>query len=193
MQSTQFNELMTRLELLGIQNDEEVSDRKKKYLNITRDTGELFSVLVKLIKPKNILEVGTSNGYSSLWFAASMSEGGCITTIERNENKIKEAKANFLESGLNKRIEIIAGEAMEILPRMEKCFDIVFLDSDRDIYEPLLEDIIRLTVSGGLIIFDNAISHRSEFVSVMTAFNNNPEFTCSLLTVGKGEFLAYKH
>ncbi len=193
MQSTQFNQLMTRIELLGIENDNNVSDRSRKYLNITRDTGELFSVLVKLVNPKNILEVGMSNGYSTLWFASSIAENGCVTTIERNKQKIESAKQNFYESGLDAKIDIIAGDATEILPSLDRCFDIVFLDSDRDIYEPLLKDIIRLTASGGLIIFDNAVSHQSEFNVVMDYFKENSGFTCCLLTVGKGEFLAYKH
>ena len=87
----EFQRVMEDIELLGIQNDLAQSDRSKKYLNITRDTGEFLSVLVKATSSRRILEIGTSNGYSTIWLASALSDDGKVYTIEANSEKIAEA------------------------------------------------------------------------------------------------------
>ncbi|HGE6115915.1 TPA: O-methyltransferase, partial [Vibrio cholerae] len=86
---------MEDLEQFGIQNDLAQSDKSKKYLNITRDTGEFLSVLVKATGANRILEIGTSNGYSTIWLASALPDDGKVYTIEANPQKIEEASLNF--------------------------------------------------------------------------------------------------
>ena len=87
--------LLSELELKGIENDSEVLDRSHKQLNITKDTGEFLAILVKSSCAETILEVGTSNGYSTLWLAAATSESGKVTTLEVQQHKIDQAQVNF--------------------------------------------------------------------------------------------------
>lgn len=88
-----LNTLLTGLEQRGKDNDARVSERRRKYLNITRDTGEFLAVLVKAIRAGRVLEIGTSNGYSTLWLASSLNNGGRVVTVEFDNDKIGEAKA----------------------------------------------------------------------------------------------------
>lgn len=78
----EFSAIMDELEQLGLENDQAQSDKSKKYLNITRDTGELLAVLIKATGAAKVLEIGTSNGYSTLWLASALPENGHIYTIE---------------------------------------------------------------------------------------------------------------
>ena len=82
-----LDSILRELEQKGIRNDEAQSDKALKYLNITRDTGEFLRVIVRATRSKKILEIGTSNGYSTIWFASSIPSDGTVTTIEYSERK----------------------------------------------------------------------------------------------------------
>ncbi|WP_319522050.1 O-methyltransferase [uncultured Desulfosarcina sp.] len=187
-----FQKVLNELEQSGAQNDRIQTDKSKKYLNITRDTGEFFTVLVKATKAKNILELGTSNGYSTLWLASALPENGTVTTIERSEQKAKEAKANFERTNLLERIQLLIGNASDLLNDLKGEFDIIFLDADRSAYISFIPHILRLLKSGGIMICDNAFSHEEELKEFMEFFINRSEYTTCLVPVGKGEFIACK-
>lgn len=89
----ELQSVLNELEASGIENDLIQSDKSKKYLNITRDTGEFLAVLVKATKSMRILEIGTSNGYSTLWLASALPEDGTVKTIELSEQKAAEGRA----------------------------------------------------------------------------------------------------
>jgi len=93
--------LLTELERFGITNDSSTNERSRKMLNITRDTGEFLSVLVRATLALRVLEIGTSDGYSTLWLAsAARAIGGSVTTIEKSQYKIDLATTNFARSGM---------------------------------------------------------------------------------------------
>ena len=184
--------ILAELEAFGCSNDLIESERSKKYLNITRDTGEFLSVLVKSTKSQNILEVGTSNGYSTIWLASALPENGLVTTIECSLQKISEAEVNFKNAQVSNKIHQIHGEAETSLAKLEAPFDFIFLDAERSLYMTMLVDIERLLKPGGLIVVDNAISHEHELSDFIEYFKQNAEYHCCLVPVGKGEFLAYK-
>ncbi|KKA44673.1 O-methyltransferase [Salinivibrio sp. KP-1] len=190
-----MNETMKLLKSLaakGEDNDRLVSDKNKKYLNITHDTGEFLSVITKATSAKRILEIGTSNGYSTIWLAYSLCETGQVITIECDPDKAQEAQANFKKANLNERIRLVKGEVSDVLPPLNEQFDLVFLDADRSIYMNILDDILRLTKRGGVIICDNAISHYDEIKDLIDYFNRQQGYTTCLVPVGKGEFTVYK-
>jgi len=186
--------LLVELERFGIENDLAAVEYPGRMLNITRDTGRFLEVLVKATKARRILEIGTSNGYSTLWLArAAKATGGEVTTIERLDSKIALARNNFERSGLAWFITQIQDEAGDYLRRMEgEMYDFVFLDSERSAYPDWWEHLKPRLSQGGVLVADNAFSHSSEMAPFMALVNADPEFTSCLVPVGNGEFLAVR-
>lgn len=184
--------ILNELERSGIENDSIQSDKSNKYLNITKDTGEFLSFLIRATQSKRILEIGTSNGYSTLWMASALSDGGSIKTIEISRRKIQEASANFQKAGLSATIEIVEGEAADIVSQLRDEFDMIFLDADRKLYMHLKPKLMKLLKTGGIMVCDNAVSHKEEMKEFMDDLAASPEYSTCLVPVGKGEFLIYK-
>ncbi|HEX8784667.1 MAG TPA: O-methyltransferase [Telluria sp.] len=186
--------LLDDLAAFGDAHDSDAANRATRMLNITPDTGEFLAVLVKAMGARRILEVGTSNGYSTLWLAdAAASIDGVVTTIELSAAKIALARENFERAGLAARItqrEGDAGTALAGLP--DTGFDLVFLDSKRSAYLDWWPDLKRVLRAGGLLVVDNATSHAHEMAAFSDAVRADGGFTTSLVPVGKGEFLAVK-
>jgi predicted O-methyltransferase YrrM len=189
-----FAALLAELEEFGKQNDATITDRPRRMLNITRDTGEFLAVLVKAMDAKRVLEIGTSNGYSTLWLAnAARSIGGTVTTVEKSELKVGMARASFARSGLAKAISLVHDDAGSVLKRAaDRSFDLVFLDSERPEYPGWWPDLRRVLRPGGLLVVDNATSHPEQMAPFVALVNADPAFTTSLVPVGNGEFLAVK-
>src|SRR5262245_50980451 len=124
--------LLAELEQFAKANDSSTSERARKMLNITRDTGEFLAVLVRATLARRILEIGTSNGYSTLWLAsAARAIGGSVTTVEFSEYKFRLASKNFDRSGLAAYISLVHDDAGRVLERSaDSAFDFIFLDSE---------------------------------------------------------------
>lgn len=184
--------LKAELERFGETNDASTPDRARRMLNITRDTGEFLAVLVLATAARRVLEIGTSNGYSTLWLAgAARRIGGSVTTVECADHKIAHASANFARSGLLPAIELLHDDAGRVLKRTgQDAYDLIFLDSERDEYRGWWPDLRRALRPGGLLVVDNATSHASELVPFIALVTADPGFVTSLVPVGKGEFLA---
>ncbi len=187
-----LQELLTELEKFGESNDQSNSDRSRRMLNITRDTGEFLSVLIRATNAQRILEIGTSNGYSTLWLAdASNAIGGEVTTVELSDQKFNMAAKNFSRSNLPAIIKQIHGDAGNLLSETEdNTYDLIFLDSERPEYPGWWPDLRRVIRPGGLLVVDNAISHAAEMAPFISLVESDPDFTTSLVPVGKGEYLA---
>lgn len=190
--SETLQELLTELEQFGQQNDAVVSERPRRMLNITRDTGEFLSVLVQATNAQRVLEIGTSNGYSTLWLAQAAERiGGHVTTVELAELKLEMAAKNFARSGLSKVITQHRGEAGTLLESLDDaCFDLLFLDSKRSDYVQWWPNIQRVLRKGGLLVVDNATSHADEVADFIAQVSADPNFTTCTVPVGNGEFLA---
>ncbi|OFZ97676.1 MAG: methyltransferase [Betaproteobacteria bacterium RIFCSPLOWO2_02_67_12] len=191
---TELLTLLVELERFGQDNDARNAERARRMLNITRDTGEFLAVLVRAAGAREVLEIGTSNGYSTLWLAeAARTTGGCVTTVERSDYKIALAAANFARSGLRPSIRQVHGDAGEFLARAAQAsVDLLFLDSERAEYcgwWPGLERVLR---PGGLLVVDNAVSHAAELTRFFAQVRAEPGWATSLVPVGNGEFLAVK-
>lgn len=187
-----LDDLLCKLEHLGEENDAATTDRAHKLLNITRDTGELLAVLIKANKAQRVLEVGTSNGYSTLWIADALPADGTVTTIEKLPHKIAMASDNFALSGLADKIEQIDGDARDYLMNNREPFDLVFLDAERTAYMAFADAVVDAIKPGGLLVCDNALSHVDEVRPFITFIENSGKFTSATLTVGKGEYVACK-
>jgi predicted O-methyltransferase YrrM len=191
---SELMELLAELEDFGQKNDASITDRPRRMLNITRDTGEFLSVLVKAMNATRILEVGTSNGYSTLWLAkAARDIGGMVTTVELSELKVGMAQANFARSGLEPFITLVHEHAGIVLKRApDASVDLLFLDSERPEYPGWWPHLRRVLRRGGLLVVDNATSHAEQMAPLVELVTADPTFSTSLVPVGNGEFLAVK-
>lgn len=162
-------------------------------LSITPDTGVFLSLVVQACKTTRILEIGTSNGYSTIWLAmAAEKVGGTVTTIEIQTQKVEKAKANFARAKLESRIHLIHGDAGAVLSSAPaNQFDFIFLDSDRERYAQCWNDLVRVLAPGGLLVVDNAVSHDHELVDFNSLVAQS-KFENSLVPIGKGERLILK-
>ena len=114
-------------------------------------------VLIALHKPQRILEVGTAVGFSALLMAMAASEDARIVTIEREEDRILQAQKNFSMHPAGAKIELLQGDAADILPGLSGSFDMIFMDAAKGQYIHFLPDILRLLVQGGLLVSDNVL------------------------------------
>jgi predicted O-methyltransferase YrrM len=192
--SNQLQGFRAELEQFGKANDSAMTERSRRMLNITRDTGAFLALLVRATVARRVLEIGTSNGYSTLWLAeAARGIGGAVTTIESAEYKVGLATTNFARSGLASFITLVHGDAGLVLGRTaDGAFDLVFLDSERSEYVGWWPHLQRVLRPGGLLVVDNATSHVEEMASFFALVVANTHFTTSLVPVGNGEFLAVK-
>ena len=131
----------------------------QEMLAITTDTGTFFSILLKAIKAKRILEIGTSSGFSTLWFADAMGKNRTsrVITIEMNPLKVEWALKNFKEAGLDKVIEIRQGIALDVLHKLKGKFDFVFLDADKENITKYFDLVLPMVRIGGIIAADNML------------------------------------
>ena len=124
---------------------------------IMDDTLEVIAKYLKENKPKKILEIGTAFGYSAICFSEYLAENGKIDTIERDEERIIEAKKNIKEMKLEDTIHIYEGDAVEILPTLNEKYDMVFIDAAKGKYPFFLKEALRLLNNGGIIFADNIL------------------------------------
>lgn len=120
-------------------------------------TQALLRFLMALHRPLRILEVGTGVGFSALLMKEYAPEGCRITTIEKYEKRIPAAQANFKRAGQDKEITLLAGEAADILQKLEGSFDFIFMDAAKGQYIHFLPDAVRLLGEGGLLVSDNVL------------------------------------
>jgi predicted O-methyltransferase YrrM len=190
---TALQDLLKEIESYGKANDQGASKRQQKMLNITPETGVFLSILIQSGRAKRILEIGTSNGYSTLWLANAVDLiDGKVTTVEIQDHKIEKAKSNFAKSGLGHRIELVQGDAGSFLKSAKPgSFDLIFLDSDREQYVEWWNDLALALAPGGLLIVDNATSHESELVSFRRMVDRSG-YESSLVPIGNGELVVLK-
>lgn len=124
---------------------------------IRKEMGNLLKVLLALKQPKNILEVGTAVGYSSILMSENMPEGCKITTIENYDKRIPVARENFKRAGKEQVITLIEGDATEVLKELTGAYDFIFMDAAKGQYINFLPEILRLMPAGGLLISDNVL------------------------------------
>lgn len=169
------------------------------------DAARFLQLLLQMKKPKRILEIGTSIGFSATSMAHTVQAyGGTITTIEFDQNACEQAKQNFIHAGVEKSVKVLYGDASEIVPGFSDCsFDFIFQDVDKHLYPKLLPDCIRILKPSGVFVADDALFPVMELdakwndqVEPIQEFNrlvaNSPELESTLLPIGDGMVVAVK-
>ena len=174
----------------------------KEYIPIIMDdTLEVIDKILKENKPTKVLEIGTAVGYSAMCFSEYLNDGGRIDTIERDEERIQEARVNIVNVGVADKINIIEGDAVEILPTLNDKYDMIFIDAAKGKYPFFLKESLRLLADDGIIFADNilykgyvmsdynkhkqrtAVKHLREYIKETT---ENPLLETEILEVGDG-------
>ena len=143
--------------------------------------GRLLSLISKIKQPKKILEIGTFTGYATLCLAEGLETSGKIFTIDKNEELIKIQNKYFLKSKYHKNIIQYTGDALEIIPKINSKFDLIFLDADKENYNKYLEIIIPKLNKKGILISDNVLWHGK----VLSNKNNQDKVTKRIDTFNK--------
>lgn len=187
-------------------NSVELEKIKKKALEdkvpiIMDDTLEVVAKILTEIKPNKILEIVTAVGYSAICFSEYLQENGKIDTIERDTERVKEARENIKKAEVEDKINIYEGDAVEILPTLNDEYDVVFIDAAKGKYPFFLNQALRMIRQGGVIIADNvlykgyvmsdynkhkqrtAVRNLREYIAEIT---NNDKLETKILEVGDG-------
>lgn len=175
---------------------------------IMDDTLEVIAEILTKIKPKSILEIGAAVGYSAMCFSEYLQENGKIDTIERDEERIIQAKENFAKVGVEDKIKLYEGDAVEILPTLNGKYDVVFIDAAKGKYPFFLEQALRMLNEKGVIIADNvlykgyvmsdynkhkqrtAVRNLREYIARV---NEDANLDTEILEVGDGLAISYKN
>ena len=162
--------VLAAMEAWGHDNDGRAAAHRDKMLNLEPDTARLLGILVRSGQRTRLLEVGTSNGYSTIWLAwAARQTGGSLVSIERRAGRRILALANLRRAGLTKLVTLLEGEAAALLPGLTPPFDFVFLDADRESYPLYLGLLLPLLTPDALILADNVHSHPQEIAPYLEA------------------------
>lgn len=176
---------------------------------IRKSMQQLLKFILVMVKPKNILEVGTAIGFSALLMSEYAPAGCHIDTIEKYEKRIPIAKENFVRGGKSDVITLLEGDAMEILQTLEGSYDLVFMDAAKGQYINFLPDILRLLAPGGLLVSDNvlqdgdiiesrfAVTRRNRTIHTrmreyLYELTHHEQLTTTILPVGDGVTLSVK-
>jgi predicted O-methyltransferase YrrM len=182
------------LYLRSSEHDATLSDRLERFRNVEPRTAELLGVLIRATGARRILEVGTSNGYSTIWLAdAAESNGGRVITVDVDGSRTSLARENVRVAGLDALVELRTEDAAETLARSEDGeWEFVFLDAERPAYPSYLRDLVRTMAPRGLLAIDNVESHSHELVDFTSLIEAEPALTQTVVPVGAGLRLAVR-
>lgn len=206
--------ITTYINSLDTGNSDFVNELRRKAIAdgvpiIRQETENLLKVLLRLTKPKHILEVGTAVGYSALLMSESMPSDATITTIEKYEKRIPIAKENFRLAGKEKVITLLEGDALEILERLEGSYEFIFMDAAKGQYIRFFPEVMRLLKQGGILVSDNVlqdgdliesrycVTRRNRTIHTrmreyLYELMHNKELQTSILPVGDGMTISVK-
>ena len=183
--------LLKRLEEEGQAHDAKEPDHSRRMLNLEPPTAELVSILVQSSRARRVLEIGTSNGYSTIWLAASVAAaGGRVVSIDRSSWKHQMARDNLSQAGLLEHVDLCLGEAADVIASLPGPFDFVFFDADRISAPAQLNLLVPKLARPALMLADNALSHPDQIAGYLAAVRGM-QWQHVVVPVGKGLSIAY--
>ena len=179
--------VLGRLEAEDAEEREQGVSRELRGRQVARSTGQFLFALVAPQVDCEVLELGGSRGYSSIWFAAGVRHlGGRVLSLEADPAKVQAWRRNVAEAGLEESAELIEGDAFETLPQIEDVFDIVFIDAEKDDYERLFQLARDKVEPGGLFVADNVLSHADPLAEYSKARQADPTLESVTVPLDRG-------
>jgi predicted O-methyltransferase YrrM len=162
--------------------------------NVEPEAAELLGVLVRTLGARHVLEIGTSNGYSTIWLGdAAEAVGGKVLSLDIDSERTELARTNLVEAEVDRCVELRTQDAAEALAGFEDgAFDLIFLDAERREYASYWPDLVRVLRDRGLLVVANTLSNAKELVEFSELVYSAEGVTSTLLTVGAGVLLIVK-
>ena len=186
--------LADELYAAGRDHDARQADRLARRRNVEPETAALLGVLIRAKNARTVLEIGTSNGYSTIWLGDAVQDtGGMVVTLEIEPERAAEARENIAKAALEAAVELRtedAAHALKALP--DEAFDVVFLDSERDAYPGYWPELVRILAPAGLLAVDNVISHAAELVEFRARVDADDRVDQALVPIGAGVLLVVR-
>jgi len=176
-QKTENEASLERMQETRILNvlEEMLHDQYSAMLSVPPEDGKVLRLLAEAAGARNVVEIGTSNGYASIWFCLALrTTGGKLTTFEIDARRASLARENFKRAGVDKLVTLIEGDAHEKVKMLKGPIDIVFIDADKDGYLDYLNKLLPLVRPGGLILAHNTTDVRSQMEDYLDAITTNP-------------------
>ena len=185
--------LLEELSEAGAAHDAAEAEHRRRRLNLEPETARLVAVLVRSGRRSRILEIGTSNGYSTIWLAwAARAAGGTVTSIERDAGRMAEAAENLRRAGLLDAVRLVLGDATGVVAGLEGPFDCVFFDADRVSAPQQLRLLLPRLAGDALLLADNVLSHPEEIAGYLAAVEALPGFERVIVPIGRGLSVAHR-
>ena len=185
--SQEVRKVLKELEESGKAHDAAEPEHARRMLNLEPETAELVSILARSSGARHALEIGTSNGYSTIWLAASIGrDGGRVISIDRRPEKHKMARENLSRAGLVEFVDLQCGDATEVVATLPGPFDFVLFDADRKSAPEQLRILVPKLESRALVLADNALSHPAEIAEYIKMVESLNEFQHAVVPIGKG-------
>ena len=176
---------------MGYEHDAQKADRLERLRNVEPDTARLLAVLVRALGAKRLLELGTSNGYSTLWLAdAARSIGGKVLSVDMDASRTAQARENLEHVNLGQHVELRSQDAaITLADSSDASWEMIFLDAERSAYVDYWPDLFRVLLPGGLLVVDNVLSHASEVEEFRALVSNQTGVTEAVVPTGAGVLL----
>jgi predicted O-methyltransferase YrrM len=152
---------------------------------VLADTGALLHAMARTAGAHRILEIGTAIGYSTIWLASALPEDAMMITMEMSAERADRARANLTEANLDDRVSVMVGDASKFLHKVSGPFDVIFQDSDKQLYEPMLDRLITLLRPGGVLLTDNVLWSGEVIPGYVTAPKHNVADTQALVAYNR--------
>jgi predicted O-methyltransferase YrrM len=179
--------VLARLEAEDATEREEGVPREQRARQVARTTGQFLFALVAPQWDCEVLEIGGSRGYSSIWLGAGVrSLGGRVLSLEADPAKAEAWRRNVAEAGLDDWVELVEGDAFQTLPEIQDVFDIVFIDAEKDDYERLFELARDQVEPGALFVADNVLSHQDTLGAYSQSRQADPKLESFTLPLDRG-------
>jgi len=178
----------------GREHDARHADRLARWRNVEPETAEMLAVLVRATKAERILEIGTSNGYSTIWLAdAAQAIGATLTSLDVEPSRTALARENLARARLEHAAELRTEDAAAALRAApDAAFDLVFLDAERDAYVAYWADLVRVLAPSGLLAVDNVVSHADQVRAFRALVDADDRVDQALVPIGAGVLLVVR-